>query len=224
MKKILLIFPLILLITACTQIQAEPVPKVVTVTETVIETIEVENTVKINELQDDIARYQALLKGLNGLLANVYYGYASNNSYTLEGFTAFSIEYKGKYYLITAGHSVENNGTIFTDFKFKANYGEEWIYPILLTYKVTKISPDYAVFYSDKIDRGFRIGTLKDDPNFVLGTTHNNLNVIRDIKYRWGKPGECGSPLININGEVIGVYTGYTTDIDIVLEAIDNLE
>ena len=40
----------------------------------------------------------------------------------------------------------------------------------------------------------------------------------------WGVDGECGSPIININGEVMGIHVGYISDIDDVLEAIDSLE
>jgi len=40
----------------------------------------------------------------------------------------------------------------------------------------------------------------------------------------WGKKGECGSPVIDLEGEVTGVFVGHITLIKDVLEAIDNLE
>jgi len=178
------------------------------------------------KLEDENKAYDYLIRNLNNLLRNVYYGYASNDKYILDGFTAFSIYYKGKYYLITAGHCVEQEGQIFSNHKFKANFSDEWIYPKLLDYKYNGNTSDYAIFYSDKIDNGFvKYGDNIEGKKYILGTTNNKLNVLREFTAD-GINGECGSPIINLNQEVVGVYYGTTsiTSINIILEAIDNLK
>lgn len=225
MKYLLTILAIIILATGCRQVQAEPEPKVITKIVTEIEYVEVEvgNTEKINALEEDISRYSKLIGSLNTLLGNVYYGYAENENYILDGFTAFSMEYNGRYYLITAGHAVENNNIIFTDFKFKANYSDSWIYPRLLTYKnLYTHNEDYAIFYSEDIDSGLAVNSTNVNNKYVLGA--NKLNTIRRAGMSKVIQGESGSPVINLDGEVIEILTGGTTDIDVVLRAIDNLE
>jgi len=229
MKKILIILVLsIFLLIGCSA--PETVTETSIITKTVTKVVEVENTDRIEELegkldesQEEVEKYKALISDLNELLSNVYYGYASNSKYILDGFTAFSIEYKGKYYLITAGHCVENEYGKFGNFKFKANFSDEWIYPKLLTYNIDKYAEnDYAIFTSDKIKSGFDYG----EPlgiNMILGSADNNLNIVRSIT-KTNKNGESGSPIVNENGEVIGILTGGITKIDKVLKAIDNLK
>jgi hypothetical protein len=102
---ILIVF--VILLSGCTEYVEVPVVKTViiteTVTETVVETEYVEDTERIGELKEEVLKYQELIGNLNELLKCLYYRYAENESYILDGSTAFSIEYKDRYYLITAG-------------------------------------------------------------------------------------------------------------------------
>lgn len=235
MKKLLIIFLLIFL-TGCSQpiLQAETIP---VVTVTIIETVIVEDTAKIIELEkqlvdskEETEKYQSLIANLNDLLKNIYYGYASNSNYILDGFTAFSMAYQGKYYLITVGHAVENvECGKMTNFKFKANFSDTWIYPELLDYNNDfENNRDYAIFYSDKIKKGLKFGTDINSDLFILGA--GRFNVFR-TKEQFTKAGESGSAIININYEVVGILIGLegmqigrSTPIGTVLQAIDNIE
>ena len=107
--------------------------------------------------------------------------------------------------------------------RFKANFSDGWIYPKLLAYENDfESNKDYAIFTGDKINNGFKVGRpLKI--NIILGNIDKELNIARDIT-KIPQEGESGSPIININGEVIGILTGGITDISRVTEAIDNLE
>lgn len=211
-----------LLATGCTKyVEAEPVTVIETVTETitVTEYIEVEDT----DCQLELDKYKSLIDNLNEYLGYVYYGYAENDNYILDGFTAFSMNHKGKYYLITAGHCVENDSGKFNSFKFRANFTDTWIYPELLIYDSSfAYNRDYAVFYSDSINNGFNIKIEEDYPLFILG--HGELNTIKKFSRHNNNPGESGSPVINLSGEAVGIATGDLTDIDLVLEAIDNID
>jgi hypothetical protein len=82
---------------------------------------------------------------------------------------------------------------------------------------------DYAIFYSDKIGEGLRVGKPDLNYNFILG--YGNINLVKDY-FKRVNPGESGSPYININGEVFAILSGFgtSTDINIVLQAIDNMK
>lgn len=202
--------------------------------ETIIKTKIVEDTSKIDELEAEIEKYKSLLSNLNELLGNVYYGYASNENWESDGFTAFSLKYKGKYYIITAGHAVHYKDDkidtgLYTTIKFKQGSGD-WIYPELLAYENDFDNyRDYAIFYSNKVDSGLEYDINEIKPTYILGSSNNNIfsRTNRDLV-----EGESGSPIIDLEGEVIGIAIGAATgsytpiyiDIDLVLEAIDNLE
>lgn len=177
-----------------------------------------------SKLKDDIDKYAYLIRNLNNLLKNVYYGYAENDSYENE-FTAFSIYHNSKYYLITVGHAIENEYGKFGNFKFKANFTGEWIYPELLIYeKGFHNDNDYAIFYSDKVTNGFMTYDYNlDCRKFILGNTYKNLNVFREYQGN-SVIGESGSPIINLNQELLAIYTANFTKIHLVLNAINNLD
>jgi len=205
-------------------LETDTIPETITVYETVIQTqiVEVENTDRINELELEVQAYKDLIGNLNELLSCVYYGYASNSNWILDGFTAFSLAYNGKYYLITAGHAVEQQSYgKFGNFKFKANFSNDWIYPELLKYNpgIEDVRNDYAVFYTSDIKSGLKPGEYIL-PAYTLGT--GNLNLIRD-NFKKNIPGESGSPIININGEVLGMVAGEFTDISFILQGIDSI-
>ena len=187
---------------------------------------------KLRLSQEEVKGYENLIDNLNELLSCIYYGWASNQNWESEGFTAFSIEYKGKFYLITAGHCVHYKDDkidtgVYTYFKFKANFSDEWVYPELLTYNNVD---DYAVLYSNKINNGLKISkdTIYDIYNldldlYVLGNEDTGVNIFKKSGIRI--EGESGSPIISQNGEVVGIVVDSLlgTPIDIVIEAIDNL-
>lgn len=186
---------------------------------------------EVNTLETDLdltevelEKYRSLVNNLNELLSNVYIGYAENENYILDGFTAFSIEYKGKFYLITAGHCVEDYDMgRMTNFKFKANFSNSWIYPKLLAYENDFYgNRDYAIFYSDKIDSGLAYDLNNSYPRFILGNM--NDNILKEFFTFNLIEGESGSPILDIDGEVTEIATGSYVDIDLVVEVIDNLE
>ena len=172
---------------------------------------------------EEIDKYNNLLINLNELLSNVYYGYASNSEWTLDGFTAFSLKYNDKYYIITAGHCVENEYGKFGNFKFKANFSNNWIYPKLLTYENDfEGNRDYAILYSDKITSGLEFDLDNGYPEYVLGNGDNNI--FKEFFTYNLVEGESGSPVIDLDGQAIGIATGNFVDINLVIEAIDNSE
>ena len=179
---------------------------------------------QISELSNDPAKLRKLLDSINDLLKFVYIGSSADEGHGYT-FTAFSIEHKGKYYIITAGHCVSDNYGADGTFKFKGNFSDTWIYPELLAYKPDfwKLD-DYAVFYGDKIPGGFKTGEMETEDNYVLGSLDKRLSVMRDLGDS-SKRGESGSPVINEEMQVIGIYVvyGYVyTPIKLALEAIDN--
>ena len=183
----------------------------------------------VDNLENETEKYQVLVRDLNSLLKNVYYGYASNEKWISDGgFNGFSMEYKGSYYIITAGHMVENEYGKFINFKFKPNFSDNWIYPKLLIYDNNYMKrSDYAVFYSDVLKNGFRIDDENDVGKYILGNADVNINIIREVGIL-SKLMESGSPIIDYEGEAVGISTTdlyeFYTPIRTITEAIDNLE
>jgi hypothetical protein len=219
---ILLIFVILMVLVSCgksSALQAETTE----VPETIIEYVEVEDTARIAELEAKLEQYKDLISNLNSLLSNVYYVTGENNEYGVYG-TGFSLAYENDYYLITAGHIVDSVWGVFRNLGFQANFSDVWIYPELLAYENDSYyNRDYAIFYSDRIISGLKFNKELSNTTFILGNDYKNFNLIRN-SFGTSIDGECGSPVINLNKEVIGVFNGASTDIDIVLEAIDNLE
>ena len=211
-------------------LEAVETPETVTVTSIVTETVIIEDTQRIEELQKQLAdskeeseKYRDLISNLNELLKNVYSIKVSNSNYSSEG-TGFSVKHRDKYYMISAGHGVHyvygNDDVLYTNFKFLLN--GNWFSLELLDYNNDYNNKnDYAIFISDKIDNGFNVDLDNDKPLFLINDT---------FKLYWKKiiDGESGSPVIDLDGEVTEIATTdtcqYNTDIDIVLQAIDNLE
>lgn len=189
----------------------------------------------ITKLQEELAglkgnplKLKVLLNNINDLLKNVYIGSTSPKE-TAYTFTAFKIVYKGKSYIITAGHCVNDNYGEEGTFKFKANFSQEWVYPDLLGYKADFFNlDDYGVFYSDNISGGLKVtGNLNSKPsedNYLLGSIDKQLSIFRNLGDS-SERGESGSPVINQDGEVVGIYVVYGlvyTPIQLALDVIDN--
>jgi len=179
-----------------------------------------------SNMQREIIKYENIIPNLDESINNVYFGIAIDKFYIVK-FTAFSIEYENKYYLITAKHSIINKDKIIKNIRFKSNSGSAWIYPELLYCKDNfSNNDDLAIFYSDKINNGFKIDTENDKPNYVLGNKYLNINIIRNFNIKT-KKGESGSPIIDSDGEVMGIIINtdnrFYTPINSVVQAIDNL-
>ena len=230
MKRLFIICLLVVMFVTvgCTQYVKVPVIETVTeiITETIVITETIEDTSKFDGLEREIEQYQELLSNLNYLLSNVYYVYQQKSDSSSTWGTGFSIEHNDKFYLITAGHVVDNEYGYFPDLGFKANFSKEWIYPRLIAYHNNWYSQDdYAIFYTDKIKSGLSVGEYAGIKNqFKLGNFHKQLNIIGTPKENLS--GESGSPIISLDGGVLGILLwgvyGYT-DINIVLDMIDNL-
>jgi hypothetical protein len=181
---------------------------------------------KITSLQNEPEKLKIFLDNLDNMLKNVFIGSSDPDpiQYT---FTAFLIEYKEKYYIITAGHCVQANFGANGKFKFKANFGGEWIYPQLLAYKAEFWNlDDYGIFSTDELTSGLKIGNERTTDIYALGSTEKGLNIFRNLDTS-SQFGESGSPVVNENGEVIGilVVAGLKyTPIQLVLDKIDKEE
>jgi hypothetical protein len=83
-----------------------------------------------------ISSAELLLNNTNLILKTVYFGTADTEEREeSKDFTAFSMIYKDKFYIITAGHCVEMDEIKYKNFKFKSNLRFNWIYPDLISYK-----------------------------------------------------------------------------------------
>jgi hypothetical protein len=228
MKRLLIVLSIIVLIfafvTTCTPesspevIEEEAEPEIVTDTiiETITETVVVTEYIEDTECKEELQKYKDLINNLNEYLGYVYYVECTNAIGGIGDATAFSIDYNDEIYLISAGHLVENENGIFGNFRIGG------ISIVLLTYNNDYMNKtDYAIFTSSEIDNGFEVDLDSDKPLFLIGDS------IWDYT-RKTVEGESGSPVIDIDGEVTEIATTdlyyYNTDIDIVLEAIDNIQ
>ena len=198
-----------------------------------IEIVELKQEVNTleNDLElsnEEIEKYNNLICNLNELLKNVYYVYEGKNDGSSSWGTGFSIEYLGNYYLVTAGHIVDGEYGKFINLGFKANFSNDWIYPKLLAYDNDYLNKnDYAIFYTDSVDNGFKIDDDNDNGIYLLGSNNININTIENINNN-SLIGESGSPIIDYEGEITGISTtdmnSYHTNINVILEAIDNAD
>jgi hypothetical protein len=179
---------------------------------------------QVEQLKLQPGNLKKLLNNMNDLLRNVYIGSAAPEelAYT---FTAFTILYNSKTYIITAGHCVADNYGKEGTFKFKANFSQDWIYPDLLGYKAEFYNlDDYGVFYIEGMSGGFEVSDKKTEDQFLLGSIEKGLSIARNLGDS-SKRGESGSPVINENGQVVGIYVVYGlefTPIQLALDVIDN--
>lgn len=181
----------------------------------------------LNERTARLSSAELLLNNTNRILSTVYFGTADiDERKEAKDFTAFSIIYKDKYYLITAGHCVEYENIKYKNFKFKANNGRSWLTPELLLYNNDYTNDrDYAVFYKNNLITTGLYPAAKDEdltPQYVLGNLERDLNLIK--KYKDAMHGESGSPVINSKCHVVGIMIkkdGSYTPIREVLDAID---
>ncbi len=181
---------------------------------------------KIVEKDEKIKDNNVLINNSNTLLSTVYYGTAEQiGEGTGKNFTAFSLFYKDKFYLITAGHCVEYEDLKYTNFKFKPNNSELFIYPILLDYNNDyKNNRDYAIFSSHFVRNGLLIYDEDKEPKYVLGNTEKKMNFFKEFNI--AIEGESGSPILNSKCRLVGIViknNSQYTPIDTVTEAIDRI-
>lgn len=190
----------------------------------------------ISEIDDTISREfvkinsaELLLNNANKILSTVYYGTADMGEIEeVKNFTAFSMKYSDKFYLITAGHCVEMDGEKYENFKFKSNESKSWVMPELLDYKSDyKNNLDYAIFYlGNPMNTGLLPAKPGEDmrPRYILGNLERGLNLVKT--YNSTIEGESGSPILNSSCHVIGLIIkndGTFTPIEVVLDALDKL-
>jgi hypothetical protein len=183
----------------------------------------------INERTARLSSSELLLNYTNSILSTVYFGTADTDERKeAKDFTAFSIIYKDRFYLITAGHCIEFENIKYKNFKFMANNGRTWLTPELLAYENDSANNnDYAIFYENNLITMGLYAAAKDEnqiPQYVLGNIERDLNLIK--KYKDAIQGESGSPVINSKCHVVGIIIkkdGSYTPIQKVLDAIDKL-
>ncbi|HAX18537.1 MAG TPA: hypothetical protein DCY00_08110 [Actinobacteria bacterium] len=179
----------------------------------------------ISQEKDRADSYEYLLDNYNLISSNtIFSGYADyKGKENARKFTAFSLYYKDKFYIITAGHSIEFEDISYDNFRIRKQNKDEWIYPELLYYSNDfEGNNDFAIFRHESINKGLYPATDDLIPGFILG--NSIIKIYRpDTNAAYG---ESGSPVINARCRVVGVLiksTGQYTDIKKVLEAIDRL-
>lgn len=160
---------------------------------------------ELESQQKEMAGYITLTRNLNKLLGTVYYGSALPAAEGREkSFTAFSMYYKGNFYIITAGHCVEYNNEKYTSFKFKSNEKNIWIYPRLLYYETDyDQNRDFAIFTHKLIKKGLIVEENDMEPSYVLGSIERKLNFFK--KFSTAREGESGSPILSKDCKLVGI-------------------
>jgi hypothetical protein len=185
---------------------------------------------RVDTLNEELSGKDTLTGNLNLLLSTVYFGSAvSEADGHRKNFTAFTMHYRDKYYLITAGHCIKYDNVIYTDFKFKSNEGQ-WVYPELLYYEADYNNcRDFAIFTSPYLRKGLIIENEDREPAYVLGNIERKLNLFKEFSS--SIEGESGSPVLSKNCRLVGIviknnsdYTpieAVTGTIDLILEEED---
>lgn len=182
-----------------------------------------ETTTIIEEQKSKIKNYEYLLNNYSLISLNtIFSGIADyKGRENARAFTAFSLYYKDRFFIITAGHSVDYENMKYDNFRFKKQNRDNWFGSELLCYRNDyKNNNDFAVFENADIRRGLFLATDNYEPAFILGAS--SIKIFKDdIKAGYG---ESGSPVINSACHVVGILiksTGEYTDIRKVTEAID---
>lgn len=173
---------------------------------------------------------ELLLNNTNRILSTVYFGTADlEEREEFKDFTAFTLIFEEKYYLITAGHCIEFEDEKYSNFKFKANNKSYWVMPDLITFENDyDNNNDYAIFYSNNLfNMGLIPASENEDmtPQYILGNTERDLNLVK--RYSDAIKGESGSPVLNKKCHVIGVLItkdGKYTPVSTVLKVLAEVE
>lgn len=181
-----------------------------------------EKNKKINESE-------YFLKNINVIETTIYFTTADPLIGEIkENFTSFSIFYESKFYLITAGHCIEENGYKYTNFKFQSNNSNNWINAELLYYENdSEHNKDYAIFYSSLVKSGLYPDIQNQIPFYIFGNTIKKLNFISKYNMMSSKKGESGSPVLNSDCKVIGIIikdNNSYTPINLVINSIKSLQ
>ena len=172
---------------------------------------------------------ELLINNTNAILSTIYYGTAdAEESESAKDFTAFSLIYKEKFFLITAGHCIEMDGEKYKNFRFKSNNKSYFITPKLIDYNSDYTNNiDYAIFYDPNLIRsGLYPAADNEDktPLYILGNLERDLNFIKN--YSNARKGESGSPVLNSNCHVVGILiknSGTFTPISVLLDALNRI-
>lgn len=190
--------------------------------------VEVEQINKDNqEKERAVNGYEILTYNLNTMLSTIFYGSAvpSEGKGREKNFTAFSMYYNDNFYLITAGHCIEFDGINYTDFKFKSNSSNIWLYPELLYYENDyQNNRDFAIFYHRNLRSGLMVAKDNYEPKYVLGNTESKISLIKEFSA--AEEGESGSPILNAECRLVGVViksNSEYTPIEIIIEKINEL-
>ncbi|MES0342356.1 MAG: hypothetical protein ABUK08_08590 [Candidatus Humimicrobiaceae bacterium] len=164
------------------------------------------------EQSEQLSDYDILTGNLNKLLTTVYYGSAvPETDVGDKNFTAFSMFYKDAFYLITAGHCIEYEGIKYTDFKFKSNTKDYWIYPELQYYEADYMNNrDYAIFTLPHLRTGLIVEDEDTEPKYVLGNFKRRLNFFKEFDH--AREGESGSPILSSGCKLVGIVIKNNTD------------
>ena len=178
------------------------------------------------EQSEQLSDYDILTGNLNKLLTTVYYGSAvPETDVGDKNFTAFSMFYKDAFYLITAGHCIEYEGIKYTDFKFKSNTKDYWIYPELQYYEADYMNNrDYAIFTLPHLRTGLIVEDEDTEPKYVLGNFKRRLNFFKEFDH--AREGESGSPILSSGCKLVGIVIKNNADytpISEVTRTIDEL-
>jgi hypothetical protein len=175
--------------------------------------IEIAHLVEETEEQSEqLSDYDILTGNLNKLLTTVYYGSAvPETDVGDKNFTAFSMFYKDAFYLITAGHCIEYEGIKYTDFKFKSNTKDYWVYPELQYYEADYMNNrDYAIFTLPHLRTGLIVEDEDTEPKYVLGNFKRRLNFFKEFDH--AREGESGSPILSSGCKLVGIVIKNNTD------------
>ena len=133
--------------------------------------------------------------------------------------------YKDAFYLITAGHCIEYEGIKYTDFKFKSNTKDYWIYPELQYYEADYMNNrDYAIFTLPYLRTGLIVEDEDTEPKYVLGNFKRRLNFFKEFDH--AREGESGSPILSSGCKLVGIVIKNNADytpISEVTRTIDEL-